>query len=184
MFYYQTIAPWTWSMCQAAARAKDQAASRTFNCAPHLLPHLQSLLYCLFWYCKSYFLCSRTDVPGVTRPPITFPAAQFLYLLPIQGHTPGGGRYFVSDSPKDMIGENISPRMWHMREVTCESWHFGQLASVAAFAPIVTPNPHPNAHFPCNGRLFNHTRFGSTDLAGWLWVIRGEHMCEDEGSAE
>ena len=111
MFYYQTIAPWTWSMCQAAARAKDQAASRTFNCAPHLLPHLQSLLYCLFWYCKSYFLCSRTDVPGVTRPPITFPAAQFLYLLPIQGHTPGGGRYFVSDSPKDMIGENISPRM-------------------------------------------------------------------------
>ena len=50
-------------------------------------------------YCKSYF-CSNTRMCNKAAHHFPSSAAQFLSLLPIQGHTRGGGRYFVSTSPK------------------------------------------------------------------------------------
>ena len=174
---YQTIVPWTSSMWQAAAWAKDQPASRTFNCAPHLLPARPTVAATLlpsFSVTASPIFVPEHGCAGSNKAAHHFRCCPISLLTADSGPRARRGSVLcLSDSPKDMIGENISLRMWHMGEVTCESWQVGQLASVAEFGPIVTPNPHPNAHFPCNGRLFNHTRFSSTDLAGWLWVIVG-----------
>ena len=145
---YQTIVPWTSSMWQAAAWAKDQPASRTFNCAAHLLPARPTtllLLYCLFLLLQVLFLYQSTDVPGVTRPPITFAAAQFLYLLPIQGHAPGGGRYFVSQTPpktwleKTLAFECDTWERWHVsRDMSANSRASLNLAPLSRQIPIPT----------------------------------------------
>ena len=87
-----------WSMWEAAAWAKDRQhlgplTALTTCCSTY------SRYFTSVCYCKSYF-CSNTRMCNKAAHHFPSSAAQFLSLLPIQGHTRGGGRYFVSTSPK------------------------------------------------------------------------------------
>ena len=139
--YGQTIAPSMW--CGAAAWTKDQAASRTFNCAHHLPFGLQSsLLYhsVSFLLLQVLFLFEAADVPGVTRPPITFPlpSAQFLYLLPIQGHMPAGGVGPLSWAPQKTWLEKTLARECD----TWGRWHVSRDTSRHSRASLHLPHCH------------------------------------------
>lgn len=118
-------------MWEAAAWAKDRQhlgpLTALTTCCSTYSRYFTFTSVC---YCKSYF-CSNTRMCNKAAHHFPSSAAQFLSLLPIQGHTRGGGRYFVSTSPKTWLEKTLA--------FECETWGWWHVSRDMSRASLHLP---------------------------------------------